>query len=106
MNSTKMSKKLTFANVEIEKCKFHFSKHPVDIKNVNIDKIMISNKASFCKKRFKYFIGYDYDDKNKPLCIMFPQITVYAKSFDETKNYVDEKLLKAYNKMKLKFRQN
>ena len=34
---------------------------------------------------------------------MFPQISAYGKSFDETKNYVDEKLLKAYNKMKLKF---
>ena len=34
----------------IEKRKFHFSKYPLDMKNVDIDKIMISNKVSFSKK--------------------------------------------------------
>ena len=42
------------------------------------------------------------DEKVKPLCIILPKMSDYAKSFDETKYMSflieDEKLLKAYNK--------
>ena len=41
---------LTFG--DIEKCKFHYSKYPTDITNVDIDKILISNKIYFYKKGF------------------------------------------------------
>ena len=40
-----MSKKLTFDNIEIEKRKFHYSKHLIDINNVNIHEIMTPNKV-------------------------------------------------------------
>ena len=71
--------------------------------NANIDKIMISNKVSFRKKGIKYFIGYQYDGKIRPLCILIPKTSGYKKSFHKT-NYVsvlteDEKLLKASNKV-------
>ena len=56
----------------------HYPKRPIDIHNVDIDKatdinnvylnkIMISNKVSFGKKGFKYFIVYKDDKKVKPL---------------------------------------
>ena len=48
---------VTFGDNEIEKCKFHYSKHPIKINNVDINKI-ISNKVSSGKKGFKNFIGY------------------------------------------------
>ena len=38
---------MTFDNSEIQKRRLHYSKHPVDICTVNIDKIMISNQVSF-----------------------------------------------------------
>ena len=53
--------------------------------NVDIDEIMLSNKFSFVKNDFKYFIGYKDDKKVKPLCIMFPKISGYAEGSDETK---------------------
>ena len=47
---------LRFGDIQIEKRKFHYSKYPTDIKNVNHDKIMIPSKVSFGKKDFIYFI--------------------------------------------------
>ena len=43
---------MTFGNVEIEKLKFLYSKHPIDLKNVNIDKIMIPKKVFVSVKKF------------------------------------------------------
>ena len=40
---------------------------------------------SFSKKGFKYFIEYKDDEKVRPLHIMFPKMSGYAKSFDEAK---------------------
>ena len=45
-----------FADIEIGKQKFH--KKPISIKNIDIKKIVVSNKVSFSKKGFKCFIGY------------------------------------------------
>ena len=49
---------------EIKKQKFHQHKRPISIKNININKIVVSNKASFGKKGFKYLIGYKDTKKN------------------------------------------
>ena len=58
-----MEKVIKFGDIEIEKQKFHQHKEPISIKNIDINKIVVSNKVSFGKKGFKYFIGYK-DDKN------------------------------------------
>ena len=42
-------------DTEIEKHKFNQCKIPISIKNIDINKILVSNKACFCKKGFKYF---------------------------------------------------
>ena len=47
-----------FGNIEIQKQKFHQHKRHTSIKNMDISKIVVSSKASFGKKGFKYFIGY------------------------------------------------
>ena len=65
--------------------KFHQHKRPVSIKNINIDKIVVSNKVSFGKKGFKYFIGYNNAKKILPLCIFLPKLSAYRKDFGETK---------------------
>ena len=54
---------LTFDDIEIEKRRFHYSKYPLDINDVDINKIMVLNKVSFGKKGFKYLIGYKDDDE-------------------------------------------
>ena len=52
----------TFGDSETEKCKFHYSKNPINISNVDIDET-ISDQVSFGKKGFKYFICYNDDEK-------------------------------------------
>ena len=98
-----MNKEITtFSDIEIKKRKFYYSKDSVDKKNVVIDKVAISNQASFCKKDFKYFIGFKNDKKVKLLCITLPKRNQYVKSSDETKCtsllIKNDKLLKKYNK--------
>ena len=44
----------------------------------------MSNKVSFSKKGFKYFIGYKDAKKIKPLCIFLPKMSPYRKDFNET----------------------
>ena len=47
---------LIFGDLKIEKGKFHYSQYPLGITNIDIDKIVISNKVSFDKNGFKYFV--------------------------------------------------
>lgn len=63
-----------FGGVAIEKCKFHFPKNPIQINDLDIYKILISNKVSFCK------IGYQDNEKVIQLCITLPKMIGYAKS--------------------------
>ena len=58
-----------FGDIEIQKQKFY---QLVSIKNINIYKIIVSNKVSFDQKGFKYFIGYKYAKKLDP-CVYFSQ---------------------------------
>ena len=55
------------------------------MKNINIDKIVVSNKVSFNKKSFKCFICYKDAKKVRPLCIFLPKMSGYRRDFDETK---------------------
>ena len=49
---------IKFGDIEIKKPKFRPHKRLISIKNKDIDKTVVSNKVSFDKKSFKYFIGY------------------------------------------------
>ena len=76
---------IKFCDIEIQKLKFHQHKGPISIKNMDIDKIRVSDKVSFGKKEFKYFIGYRDAKKFSPLYIFLPKMSSYRKDFDETK---------------------
>ena len=73
------------------------------LKDVDIEKALVSNKIYFGEKNYKYFTGYLYnDDKFNPLHVMLPETSVYLKSYDgQTKwmNFLikDADLLKKYN---------
>ena len=47
-----MEKLLKFGDIEIQKQNFYQHKGPISIKNVDINKRVVSNKVSFGKKRF------------------------------------------------------
>ena len=49
---------IKFGYIEIEKQKYHQNKRPISIKNIDINKIVVSNEAFFDKNGFKYFIGH------------------------------------------------
>ena len=53
---------LKFGNIEIEKNKFYHHKSLIFLKNVDIEKVLVSNKISLGEKNYKYFIGYLYND--------------------------------------------
>ena len=53
------------------------------LKDVDIEKALVSNKIYFDEKSLKYFIGYlHHDHKVKPLYIILPKTSVYVKIYD------------------------
>ena len=74
-----MEKKIIkFCDIQIKKQNFHQHKKPFLIKNIDINKIVVSNKVSFRKKGFKYLIGYK-DAKKLDFYLYFFQKRVYIE---------------------------
>ena len=94
---------LLFGDIEIEKNKFYWHKSLAPRRNVDTEKLLVSNKISFGEKNFKYFIGYFYNnDKVKPLYITLPKTTPYVKRYDGQIKWMyfsieDDSLLEKYN---------
>ena len=76
---------MKFDDTEIEECEFHRYKSPILIKNIDINKIAISNRFTFGKQDFKYFIGYKDNKEIRPLCIFFLEISTHKRYFDKSK---------------------
>ena len=72
-------KTLKLNNIRLNKKKFHKSEQWIDLKSVNINQIVVSDKFKHSDEGFKYFIGYQEDEIVKPLCIILPQISGYIK---------------------------
>ena len=53
--------KLALVNIEIKK-KIYHHKSPIFLKDVDIEKVLISKKISSDEKNYKYFIDYLYND--------------------------------------------
>ena len=71
------------AILKLKKTNFTARKVQFLKKDVDIEKVVASNKISFRKKYYKYFIGYLYNDhKGRPLHIIFPKTSAYVKSYD------------------------
>ena len=88
----------------IKKSSFYKNKKINNIEDIDVNNILVSKKESYGNKNsFKYFIGYNDNDVIRPLCIRLPQMTGYARKFDEnaTMSFVvkDKKLFKKYSKI-------
>ena len=84
---TKKQKRTTFIKIIIKK----------KIEDIDANNILISKKESYgTKNSFKYFIGYNDNE-----CIKLPQMTGYARKFNENVTMSlkvnDKQLLKNYN---------
>ena len=79
-----MSKKvLTFGDMGIEINKFYCHKSRIYLKDVDIEKVLVSKKISSSEINYKYFVGYLYSDhKVKPLYITLQKVNAYVKGYD------------------------
>ena len=75
-------KTLKFDNIEINKKEFHKSKQSIDLNLVNVDQMLISDKFKHSHDGFKYFIGHKEDGIVRPLSIILPRMSGYAKYFE------------------------
>ena len=73
------------------------------MKNIDINKIVVSNKIFFGKKGLRYFVGYKDSKKIRSLCIFLPKMTAYRQDFDQAKfmSFLikDDELLEKYNEI-------
>ena len=73
------------------------------LEDVDIEKVLVSNKISAGEKSYKSFIGYLYNDhKVKLLYILLPKRSPYIKSYIEQTKWMhflieNEDLLEKYN---------
>ena len=85
---------------------FHKNKKPININEVAVERIALSDKKPLSKDSFKYFIGYRHEGNAFPsaLCIELPQMNEYAKYFNKNRKYTnhlvkDEKTLRKFKNM-------
>ena len=68
---------MEFAKTEIAKEKFYAARKPIEIWNVNVDKIVISKLVKI-RTNSKYLIGY-LDKDIGPLVLIMPKMSGYVK---------------------------
>ena len=77
-------KNIKFDDKKIKRSSFYKNKKIGNIGDIDVNNILASKKESYGNKNsFKYFIGYNDNDIIRPLCIRLPQMTGYARKFDE-----------------------
>ena len=100
-----MSKKnINFDDKYIKKSKFYKNKKTFQIDDIDVNEILVSKKEPYgTKNALKYFIGYNDNDVIRPLCVRLPQMTGYAKKFNENATMSfranNKQSLKSYNKI-------
>ena len=76
-------KNINFNDKKIKRSTFYKNKTINTIEDIDVNNILVSKKEPYGNKNsLKYFIGYN-DDIIGPLCIRLPQMTGYARKFDE-----------------------
>ena len=77
-------KNINFDNKKIKKSSFYKGKKINNIEDIDVNNTLVSKKEPYgTKNSYKYFIGYNDNDNIRPLCIRLPQMTGYARKFDE-----------------------
>ena len=97
-------KNVNFDDKKIKRSSFYKNKKINNIEDIDFNNILVSKKEPYSTKNsHKYFIGYNDNDNIRPLCIRLPQMTGYARKFNENATMCfivkDKKLLKKYSKI-------
>ena len=97
-------KNINFDDKKIKRSTFYKIKRIYSTDDIDVNNILVSKKESYGNKNsFKYFIHYNDNDIIRPLCIRLPQMTGYARKFDEnaTISFIvkNKQILKNYTKI-------
>ena len=69
---------------KINKSDFYKNKKVFKLVDINVNKILVSKKEPYgTKNALKYFIGYNDNDVVKPLYLRVPEMTGYARRFNQ-----------------------
>ena len=74
--------KLVFDDTEVSKKQFYESKGGINLRDVNVNNIVVSNKIKGNNETRKVFIDYLMDDNVAPLCLILPQMSGWIKYFE------------------------
>ena len=76
--------KLIFGDIEVSKKEFYEGEKSVNLSEVDVNKIVVSNKVKGNNETSKVFIGYmdDISGIVTPLCIILPQVSGWIKYFE------------------------
>ena len=100
-------KNINFDDKKIKKSDFYKNKKVFQIDDIDVNKILISEKEPYSTKNaLKYFIGYNDNDVIRPLCVRLPstpQMTGYAKKFNENTQCLLELTIKSFLKIIIKY---
>ena len=106
LQSIRMSENsINFNDKKIEKSESYKNKEIFDTNDIDVNKILFSNKEKYAKYNpIKHFIGYNDNDVIKPLYLELPQMTGYINKFDKNTIAVslkvrDKNFLKIYDKI-------
>ena len=93
----KVSKNINF-NDKIRKSYFYKNKKIYSVEEIDTNKILVSKKEAYGT-----IIGYNDNDVIRPLHVKLPQMTGYARKFNENTTMSfrvnNKQLLKNYNKI-------
>ena len=99
---------LSYGETAIIKSGFRKKTTSINFNEIEVNRIVLFNKTSYGNKgSLKHYIGYKHTDGNlSPLNIRLPQLTGYAKHFNDENKVIkfldaDTKLLKKYNKINI-----
>ena len=89
---------------KIKTSNFYRNKKVFQTDCIDVNKVLVSKKKPYgTKNSFKYFIGFNDNDIIRPLCLRLPQMSGYARKFDENATMSfkanNKQLLKNYNKI-------
>ena len=97
-------RRTNFDDKKIKKSTFDKNKNIYSTDDIDVINILVSKKEPYGNKYLlKNFIEYNDNDIIRPICIRLPQITEYARKFDEnaTMSFIvkNKQLLKKYTKI-------
>ena len=70
--------KLIFGDIEVSKKEIYENKKGINLKDIIVDKIVISNKVKGNNETVKYYVGY-LDESLSPLCLILRQMSGWIK---------------------------